>query len=152
MVGAEISNLIPAAGWQPEELHRITDNTPHNGVGDFADWVCSATGCVMLDSSFDNVEFMEGMSQPVFKWTRDNVVTLTDQWPLVQQIRRNIDNLVEWLEADHINNFRELLDFILKLNPKNAAETGGRSYDPTDYFCELDQVTEEEDEDDRDES
>ena len=148
MVGVEIASPIPAAGWQPEELHRITDGTPHNGVGDFADWVCSKTGCVMLDSSFDNVHFIEGTSEPVFKWTRHNVVTLTEQWPKVQQIRRNIDNLVDWLEADQINNFRELLDFILKRNPKNTEDTGG--YDPWAHFCELDQQ-EEDDEDDEDE-
>ena len=144
MVGAEIASTIPSAGWQPGELHRITDETPYSGVGDFANWVCSETGCVMLDSSFDNVHFMEGMSEPIFKWTRYNVVTLTEQWPKVQQIRRNIDNLVDWLEADQINNFRELLDFILKRNPKNTEDAGG--YDPWEHFCELDQQ-EEDDED-----
>ncbi len=154
MVGAEIANHIPAAGWWPTELNRITYETPYNGVGDFANWVCSETGCVMLDSSFDNVAFMEGMSKPIFKWTRHNVVTLTEQWPKVQQIRRNIDNLVDWLEADQINNFRELLDFILKRNQKNTEETKACSYDPWDHLCELDQETEteEDDEDDRDES
>ncbi|MBA7552514.1 hypothetical protein ES705_45079 [subsurface metagenome] len=136
MVGVEIASPIPAAGWRPEELHRITDGTPYHGVGDFADWVCSETGCVMLDSSFDNVHFMEGMSEPVFKWTRQNVVTLTEQWPKVKCIREDIDYLVEWLEADQINNFRELLDFILKRNPKNAEDTGGHGYDPWEHFSE----------------
>ena len=147
MVGAEIANPIPAAGWRPEELHRITANTPYHGVGDFANWVCSVTGCVMLDSSYDNVEFMEGMSEPLFRWTRLNVETLTEQWPKMQQIRRNVDNLVDWLEADLINNFRELLDFILKGNPKNTDQTEDREYDPWDHFCDLDLKTEEADED-----
>ena len=148
MVGPDIASPIPAAGWQPEELHRITDETSYNGMGDFADWVCSATGCFMLDSSFDNVGFIEGMGGPIFKWTMFNVQTLTEQWPKVQQIRGSIDNLVDWLEADRINNFRELLDFILKRNPKNTEETEGRSYDRWDHFCELDQLLDEEDEDD----
>jgi len=69
----------------------------------------------------------------------------------VQQIRRNIDNLVDWLEADQTNNFRELLDFILKRNPGNTEDTEGRSYDLWNHFCELDQQ-EEADEDDEDES
>ncbi len=150
MVGVEIANHIPAAGWPPEELHRITDETLYSGVSDFADWVCSKTGCIMLDSSFDNVQFREGMGEPIFKWTRHNVVTLTEQWPKVQQIRRNIDNLADRLEADQINNFRELLEFILKRNPKNAADTEGRNYDPWDHFCELDQETDLEDEDEED--
>jgi len=146
MVGAEIASPIPAAGWWPKELHRITDGTPYNGVGDFADWVCSETGCVMLDSSYDNVHFIEGETEPIFKWTRRNVVTLTEQWPKVKQIRKNIDNLVGWLEADQINNFRELLDFILKRNPKNAEYTEDHSYDHWEHLCELDQQ-EEDDED-----
>lgn len=146
MVGAEIVGSIPAAGWRPEELSRITDKTPYSGVGDFANWVCSSTGCIMLDSGFDNVHFVEGMSEPLFKWTQYNVATLADQWPKVHQIRRNIDNLVNWLEADQINNFRELLDFILKHNPKNAEEMEARSYDQWEHFCELDQRTEEDEE------
>ena len=149
IVGTEIASPIPAAGWQPRELHRITDETPYNGLGDFADWVCSQTGCVMLDSSFDNVHFVQGESEPIFKWTRHNVVTLTEQWPKVQQVRRNIDNLVDWLEADQINNFRELLEFILKHNPKNTEDTEVASYDPFEHFCELDQQ-EEDDEDEED--
>lgn len=148
MVGAEIVGSIPAAGWRPEELHRVTDKTPYNGVGDFANWVCSSTGCIMLDSSFDNVNFMEGMSEPIFKWTMYNVATLTEQWPKVQQLRRNIDNLVDWLEADLTNNFRELLDLILKRNPKNTEEMEGRCLDPWEHFCELEQETEEDKEDD----
>ncbi|MBA7609808.1 hypothetical protein ES703_17002 [subsurface metagenome] len=150
MVGVEIANHIPAAGWRPEELHRITDETLYSGVSDFADWVCSETGCIMLDSSYDSVQFIEGMGEPIFKWTRHNVVTLTEQWPKVQQIRRNIDNLVDWLEADQINNFRELLEFILKRNPKNAVDTVSRSYDCWDHLCELDHETDLEDEDEED--
>jgi len=146
MVGPEIASPIPAAGWWPEELHRITDGTPYNGVGDFADWVCSETGCVMLDSSYDNVYFIEGMNEPIFKWTRHNVVTLTEQWPKVQHVRKNIDNLVGWLEADQINNFSELLDFILKRNPRNTEYTEGHRYDPWDHLCKLDQQEEEDDE------
>ncbi len=148
MVGAEIASPISAAGWQPGELHRITDETPYNGVGDFADWVCSKTGCVMLDSSFDNVHFMEGMGEPIFKWTRSNVVTLTEQWPKVQQIRSNIDNLVDWLEADQINNFGELLDYILQRNPRNTEDAEAHSYDPWEHFCELDQQEEDDEDDD----
>ncbi|MBA7673097.1 hypothetical protein ES703_81285 [subsurface metagenome] len=152
MVGVEIASTIPAAGWRPEDLHLITDNTPYSGVGDFADWVCSLTGCVMLDTSYDNVNWVEGMSEPIFRWTRSNVAILTEQWPKVQQIRRNIDNIIDWLEADLTNNFRELLDFILRRKPNNTEETEARSYDPWAHFCELDQITEEEDEDDTGES
>ena len=150
IVGGEISKSIFQAGWVPGELHRITDDTRYSGVADFADWVCSSTGCVLLDSSYDKVEYIEGWSEPVFQWTRRNVLTLTEQWPKVQQIRGNIDKLVEWLEADLINNFRELLEFILKGNPKNVVDIHRDSYDALDYICELDIEVEGEDENDDD--
>jgi len=146
-VGAEITSSIPAAGWWPEELNRITENTPYSGAGDFANWVCKRTGCTMLDSSHDNVEYMTEANQPIFKWSKENVLTLTEQWPKVQQIRGNIDKIVAWLESDPIKNFRELLDFILKNNPRDRGETESRSDDILDYFCALDQVREEEEED-----
>ena len=87
IVGEDLVRLIPRDGWSPAELHLMTDGTPHDGVGHFADWACSETGCVVLDSSYDDCEYIEGMGEPIFKWTKFNVDTLTEQWPKVQEIR-----------------------------------------------------------------
>ena len=154
MVGADLAQRIPAAGWSNEDLHRLTDGTPYDGVGHFADWACSETGCVVLDSSYADCQYMymEGMGEPMFKWTEDNVKLLAEQWPRVKQYREKIDNIVEWVEGDPIDHFRELLDFLLaKPGPKvkgKKKDKPARPYDPADHFCPLEPVTEEEEEDD----
>ncbi|MBA7587940.1 hypothetical protein ES708_29988 [subsurface metagenome] len=148
MVGTELAERIPVAGWYPDELHQMTNKTPYDGLGDFADWACSQTGCVVLDSSYDDCYYVEGYGEPIFKWTKYNVDTLTKQWPKVQEIRGKIDHLVEWLEADQINKFTELLDFLLKSKSKNTEPKTKRLYDPTERVCELDQLYGDEGDDD----
>jgi hypothetical protein len=55
---------------------------------------------------------------------------------------------VEWLEAEPIGHFRELLDFLLKSKPKTRKRGKRTYYDPFEHHCELDQDTGEEKEDD----
>jgi len=151
IVGEETSNRIPRDGWTAEELHRMTDGTKYDGVGAFADWTCSSTGCVVLDSSYENCDYEEGSGEPTFLWTKRNVDILTGQWPRVQEIREKIDHLVEWLEAEPEGHFHELLDFLLKTKHINTKKKSKRtSYDPFEHHCELDQDTGEEEDDDRD--
>ena len=151
MVGEEIVNRIPRDGWTAEELHRMTDGTKYDGAGAFADWACSSTGCVVLDSSYENCDYEEGGGEPTFLWTKHNVDILTEQWPRVQEIRGKIDHLVEWLERDQILHFRELLDFLLKPEPIKSKKKSKRTYGaPFEHHCELDQDTGEEADDDRD--
>jgi hypothetical protein len=151
IIGEEIVNRIPKDGWTAEELHRKTDGTRYDGAGAFADWACSSTGCVVLDSSYENCDYEEGSGEPTFLWTKHNVDILTEQWPRVQEIRGKIDHLVEWLERDQITHFRELLDFLLKTEPiKSKKKIKRNSYDPFEHHCELDQDTGEEEDDDRD--
>jgi hypothetical protein len=150
IVGEEIVNRIPKDGWTAEELHRITDGTRYDGAGAFADWACSSTGCVVLDSSYENCDYEEGSGEPTFLWTKHNVDILTEQWPKVQEIRGKIDRMVEWLEAEPIGRFRELLDFLLKSKSKTRKRGKRPYYDPFEYHCELDQDIGEEEDDDTD--
>ena len=147
MVGEEIVNRIPKDGWTAEELHRMTDGTRYDGAGAFADWVCSSTGCVVLDSSYENCDYEEGSGEPTFLWTKHNVDILTSEWPRVQEIRGKIDRMVEWLEAEPEGHFQELLDFLLKFKPKTRKKRK-HGYDPFEHHCELDQDTSEEEDDD----
>jgi len=146
IVGEEIVNRIPRNGWTAEELHRITDGTKYDGVGAFADWACSTTGCVVLDSSYENCDYEEGSGEPTFLWTKHNVDILTSEWPKVQEIRGKIDHIVEWLEQDQISRFRELLDFLLK-SELVKKKRNRACYDPFAHHCALDQDTGEEEED-----
>lgn len=150
IVGEEVARHIPSDGWTNKELHLLTDGTRYDGVGDFADWACSETGCVALDTSHDDVDYMEGWGEPLFKWTERNVQMLTEDWPKVKKIREKIDHMVEWLEADPHNRFQTMLQFLMaeakqKIKGKKAKREP-REYDPTEHWCPLDQVNEEEEE------
>jgi hypothetical protein len=105
LVGEELAALIPANGWSPEDLHRMTDGTNYEGCGDFADWVCSATGCMQLDATYEEYSGEE--------WRRELVEELTKQWPKVRQVQMKIAHMTDWLEDDPRTNFRELLAFLL---------------------------------------
>jgi hypothetical protein len=148
MVGEDIVRKIPPQGWEPAELHKMTNGTKFEGVGEFADWVCGQTGCVMLDTAYDNCDYVEGDGEPVFQWTKRNVDIITEQWPKVKAIRAKMDHIVEWLETDQVSHFTELVNCLLKSAPLLPnTKRKQRWYDPMEHFCELDQAGEEEDDD-----
>jgi len=64
----------------------MTDGTKYDGAGAFADWACSCTGGIVLDSSYENCDYEEGSGEPTFLWTKHNVDILTEQWSRVQEI------------------------------------------------------------------
>ena len=152
IVGEYLAGQIPREGWEPETLHKMTDGTPYDGVGHFADWACSATGCTVLDYSYEDCEYIEGYGEPVFQWSRSNVDSLTKEYPNVLKTRGKIARIVDWLEADPYGRFKELLAFLLA-PPASELETAvpvprGNGFDPTEHFCPLDFVTDFEEEDD----
>jgi len=102
MVGTDLVKLIPKNGWAKEVLHTATDGTRYDGVGHFADWVCQATGCTVLDSNYEDCHYQEGDTEPYFKWSERNVKLLTEEWPKAQEYRKKIDHIVQWLEANPI--------------------------------------------------
>jgi len=152
IVGEDLAKQIPREGWGPETLHKMTDGTPYEGVGHFADWACSLTGCAVLDSNYENCEYIEGYGEPIFRWSRYNVDRLTEEHLNALKIRGKIARVVDWLEADPYGRFKELMEFMLSLpaSERKPADTALREsvYDPTECFCPLEFVNEEEDEDD----
>ena len=155
IVGAELAGLIPRDGWTAADLHLWTDGTPYDGVGQFADWVCSQTECILLDYNYDDCEYIEGMAEPIFQWSQFNVEQLTKQWPRVKEIREKIDHMVEWLEADPIIRFRDLLEFLTAKAKtrwkKTTKERDKHYYDPTEHWCPLDQQVDMEEDENYDE-
>ncbi len=142
IVGESLAQSIPRAGWTPARLHQMTDKTLYEGAGDFADWACSETGCVVLDSNYGDCDYQEGYGEPVFQWTKRNVEILTGQWPKVKKIRETIDHIVEWLEADPTNNFGQLLKYLLSQDiPKEKIQ---HVYNWEDHVCPLDQIMEDD--------
>jgi len=139
LVGAEMAKRIPEGGWDPGWLRQETDGTKYDGVGAFADWACSRTGCVVLDFSYADCSYIEGDGEPVFLWTRGNVDMLTEEWPRVKQVRGAIDRIVAWLEADMERRFAEILSFLLsQKQPRPKKQT---YYDECDHFCPLEQAS-----------
>lgn len=106
IAGKEITEKIPPEGWEPEHLHKVLDGTRFEGVAGFADWVCSCTGCWLLDANYE-----EFAGEP---WARDTVDALTAQWPKIRKITDNINHMMDWLENNRQANFDELLEFILQ--------------------------------------
>lgn len=154
MVGRELALRIPGQGWMPEELHKFTDGTKYDGVGDFASWACSDTGTVLLDFNYEDCAYVEGMGNPIFKWSKNNVDILTKQWPKVVEIRSKLDHVVAWLEKDPQNNFRELLEYLLaqpKITPqKRIPVNPGERWNPIPMDMKTDYEEEEDDNDETD--
>jgi hypothetical protein len=152
IVGAEMAGKIPKAGWTPEELHKMTDRTIYDGVGLFADWACANTGCIVLDSNYDDCDFADGEMGPLFKWTKKNVDILTEQYPIVKEIRKKMDHIVAWLEEDQASRFTGLLDLCIKNSPAEAHKRRkvGAYRDPMERMIELEQNFDEEDDEDED--
>jgi len=153
VVGQQLVKMIPPAGWEPDTLHKLTDGTPYDGLGDFADWVCGNTGCVVLDTNYGDCEYIEGNSVPLFQWSRYNVDRLTEDYPKVQEIRGKIARVVDWLEKDPPVRYKELLDFLLSLPEEERKpadpDLWAAVYDPTEHWCPLDpELEREEDEED----
>ena len=142
LVGAELAKRIPESGWDTAWLHQATDGTKYDGVGQFADWACSRTGCTVLDCSYSDCSYIEGSGEPVFLWSRGNVDMLTEEWPRVKQIRGAIDRIVAWLEEDPERNFEELVHFLL--SKKQPKEKKRNDYDAWDHCCPLEQASEED--------
>jgi hypothetical protein len=158
VVGEQLVKMIPPTGWEPDTLHKMTDGTPYEGLGDYADWVCSNTGCIVLDTDYGDCEYIEGNTEPLFQWSRFNIDRLTADYPKVQMIRGKIAHIVEWVEKDPQLHFKELLDFLLSLpeeqrKPADPARWAA-VYDPTEHYCPLDFEFEREEEeaDDGDEA
>jgi len=111
-IGKSTVGRILPGGWTPEELHTLTDGTKYDGVGYIADWVCGTTGCQVLDHSYSDCPYIEGISEPYFKWSFYNVETLGLQWKRVVLYRNKIDAIVNWIEATPDSNFTMLVNYL----------------------------------------
>jgi len=149
IVGNDLVKRIPESGWYNKQLHLMTDRSPYAGVGEFADWALSDTGLTVLDHNYEHCEYIEGETEPLFKWTYANVEELAEQWPRVRKVRKKIDHIVEWLEGAPEERFRELLEFLLKKAEKLPPPKPRRPYEPWEHMCQLDTLAEEDDENEK---
>lgn len=108
LFGRDIAGLIPAEGWTSEQLHKATDGTEFDGVGLFADWVHSQTGCWILDANYNDYA-----GEP---WDPRTVSTLTEQWPEVCEINDKHAHIVNFIEENPKKRFLQLLNILLDIN------------------------------------
>ena len=108
LLGSDIAGQIPADGWTPDQLHKLTDETTFEGVGNFADWIHSQTDCWMLDANYYEYE---GET-----WHPDIVSGLAEQWPRVQEIQDKYHRVAEFIEENPKKHFLELLNILLDVN------------------------------------
>lgn len=108
LVGERLARLIPSGGWSAEDLHRMTDGTELEGLGDFSDWVFSNTGCYHLDALGEELEMGD-----VIEWSPETVEDLTEDWCRASVILEKIHRAALLLEQDSENTFRNLLGLLL---------------------------------------
>jgi len=106
LVGPETVRKIPKRGWEPEDLHKMTDGTRFEGV-DTLRLGLGQTGCTILDSSYEDCEWVEGWENRSSNGPKETSKILTEQWPKTQEIRKKIDKMAIWLEQDQANHFFE---------------------------------------------
>ncbi len=103
LVGKELVKRIPQEGWEPEELHRLLDDTTFVGAAHFGDCLWRNTDTVFLD-----VDWEEDLSN--LDWSRENVEYLTQRWPRVLEIQDRAFGCADWLEENPRVHFGLLLD------------------------------------------
>ncbi|MBA7707572.1 hypothetical protein ES703_116447 [subsurface metagenome] len=108
MVSGGLVYLIPENGWSAEDLHKMTDGTEFEGLGDFADWVLSGTGLYHLDAQGESLEMGEQI-----EWDPETVDGLTNDWRESEEILDKVHQLALLLEEDSEKSFRRLLALLL---------------------------------------
>ncbi len=109
LVGRDLVELIPPAGWSVADLHQMLDDTDYKGIIAFAEWVNSETECWLLNATYDSYEGEQ--------WNHHIVDQLTLQWPRVIAIQDDIQNLSVWLEESLRDNFAKVLVLLQDREP-----------------------------------
>ncbi len=105
LVGKTLTDLIPAKGWDVEEIRQMLDGTEYEGCAKFAEWTHGQTGCLQLDADYENYGPEE--------WHPGIVEGLTTEWPRVVDIQDKMQGMYVWLEEDLYRNFGKLLGAML---------------------------------------
>jgi hypothetical protein len=108
LVGEGLPRLIPDKGWSAADLHTMTDGTEFEGIGEFADWVFSNTGCYHLDAQGESLDTGESID-----WSPEQVDEMTDDWKASCEILDKIHRVALLLEQDSERTFRKLMALLL---------------------------------------
>ena len=106
-VPIELLRRVSFGGLALDGVHRLFDDTPYRALAHWGDILHSNTGNFFLDTTVEDL-WDEGFPP----WEREIVEQLTRQWRQAEEIQRQIEHLIDWLEENPPAHFREILDFL----------------------------------------
>lgn len=104
-VPIDLLERVPRGGYPLDEISLRVKGSRYEGLklwGDSLNW---QTENVFLDVTMEEL-------QDLPDWDRETVAELTQQWQQAEVILGKIHELVDWLDEDPPEHFRELLDFL----------------------------------------
>ena len=104
----ETLRRIPAEGLSRQRIHQLLDDTEHEALALFVDWLSNDTGNAFLDAH-PEYPFMD-------EWDREVVAILTQDWIQAEVVWAEMGAMAAWLEEDPGVHFNELLDFLDRRN------------------------------------
>jgi len=140
IVGDELISRIPDEGWNLYEIIQMCEKTRFESVIPFAKWVFRDTGSELLDHNHEGCQWEEGATEVRFNWSAYNVDRLTHEYPVLRETKRAIVEITRWLEVDPVNNFRDLLNFLLERQPPRSG-TRAKFTVEEESWCQLDMVS-----------
>jgi len=107
-VSQELIERAAAIQLEPEEAHKLLNDTPYEQLAHWTDRLHCSTNNFFLDTDY------EMLMQDVPCWNREDVEELTRQWHQAQDTENRLTEFVEWLEVDLRGRFEEVVNFILE--------------------------------------
>ncbi len=109
---------VPETRLSPEEVHRLLNDTPYEGLALWADRICCSSNNFFLDTDY---EYLWNSVPP--EWDMETVEALTRDWLQAMELENRLNDFVTWLEEDLPGHFEELLNFILEKRANEQAPT-----------------------------
>ena len=105
-VSQELIKRAAAIQLEPEEAHKLLNDTPYEQLAHWTDRLHCCTNNFFLDTDY------EMLMQDILGWDREDVEVLTTQWHQAQATENRLTEFVEWLEGDLPGRFEEIVNFI----------------------------------------
>lgn len=101
-----VTAKIPERPWERAEIHQMVDGTEYAGLGDFADFINSMTGCRQLDFNWEDYAY------EYTDWEMELIAELTKESVKMVEIMDKISALETRITKR--GEFEKLLDFLIK--------------------------------------
>jgi len=103
-IGADAAKKIPARGWQPAELMKMTKGSKFSALADYADIIHHSTGNWWLDNE------QQDWDPP--SWDRREIDRLMEQNLQAEELFNRVYTLCDWLEEKPHARFLQMLNYL----------------------------------------